>query len=160
MPFKDSLSKIGKSISEGAANAAKKSGNLVEITKLNMTISGEEDKIKGLYTELGEALQNKHEEGEEVSEELLSICKKIDDIKANIEELKNKIIELKDVVICSGCGNELPQETLFCPNCGAKQQPPKPKEVVKPVENICPACKKEVVLGTVFCPYCGQKIKE
>ena len=158
MPFKDSLSKIGKSISEGAASAAKKSGNLVEITKLNMTISGDEDKIKALYTELGEALQNKHERGEEVIEELLPICNRIDEIKANIEELRKKIVELKEVVLCPGCGVELPQETLFCPKCGTKQLPPKQKEEEKAVENCCPACKKEVEPGTVFCPYCGNKI--
>jgi len=160
MPLKDSLSKIGKSISEGAANAAKKSGNLVELTKLNMAISGEEDKIKALFTELGEALQDKHEKGEEVSEELLKTCKKIDEIKANIEELKKKIVDLKDVVLCPGCGTELPQETLFCPKCGTKQLPIKPKEEAKVPENCCPACKKEVEDGTVFCPHCGHKIKE
>jgi len=160
MPLKDSLSKIGKSISEGAANAAKKSSNLVEITKINMTISGEEDKIKAVYAEIGALLQKKHESGEEVSEDLLPYCKQIDDINANIEDLRNKIIELKNVVICTGCGAELSTEITFCPKCGTKQQPPKPKEEIKEVKNCCPGCNKEVSPDTVFCPYCGQKVKE
>jgi len=161
MPFIDSLSKIGKTISEGAASAAKKSGELVEITKINLTISGEEDKIKNLYTEIGKHVVNKHENGENVDTDLLDYCKQVDDLNKAISELKNKIIELKNAKICSGCGCEIEKETMFCPKCGTKQENLVLKVEEPKVETLlCPACNQEVSQDTVFCTSCGHKIKE
>ena len=46
---------------------------------------------------------------------------------------------------CVNCGQEIPDETKFCPYCGTSQ-------MMK-----CVNCDQEIPGGTKFCPYCGAK---
>jgi len=50
-------------------------------------------------------------------------------------------------VACAGCGTLVTGK--FCPECGAKVEPPKPA--------VCPGCGVEAQ-GAKFCPECGTKI--
>ncbi|MFL0195167.1 hypothetical protein ACJDU8_06250 [Clostridium sp. WILCCON 0269] len=50
MSFLDNLS---KTVGSAASTAAKKSGELVEITKINMSINKEEESINRVYAEIG-----------------------------------------------------------------------------------------------------------
>jgi membrane protease subunit (stomatin/prohibitin family) len=47
---------------------------------------------------------------------------------------------------CSKCGNSIPANSKFCPECGATQQ------------TSCPKCGQPTVTGAKFCPECGQKL--
>lgn len=157
--------KVSKKVSTTAKAAAKKSGDIVEITKLNMNVGSEEDKIEQKYSEIGKLLFEIYTKGEPVSEELKPHCDEIKALFDNINSMKLKIQELKKIKNCPGCGVELEAEILFCPKCGTKQEIPQPKEEPeeeeKPVELKCPKCgaiheDEEVV----FCPKCGEKLAE
>lgn len=153
------LNNFTKKFSETAKAAAKKSGDIVEVTKMSMSINSEESKIEEAFEEVGRALYDAYQKGSEVPEEVKEICQKIDEYEENIKELKAKILELKNVKSCPGCGTELPIETAFCPKCGAKQemsQPEPPAE--EPKEKTCPNCN--IVIGSedVFCPKCGTRL--
>jgi ribosomal protein L40E len=156
MALIDKLSKIAKSVGDEAANAAKKSGELIEITKLNHAISNEEDKINAILPKMGNISYQKFKNGENIDPDLLNYCNKIEEIKSTITGLKQKILEIKNVKICQSCGSELGLDITFCPKCGAKQDTPE-TTIVQDMKT-CPNCAARVPLDSAFCTSCGAKI--
>lgn len=122
MPIMDSLSKIAKSVGDGAKTAVKKSEDMVEVAKLNKSITNEEDRIKLTYNEIGKIIYSKYEKNEILEDELIDFCRKIDEFQKNIFALKEKIAEIKNVKICSNCGAEVELSAESCGKCGAKQE--------------------------------------
>jgi len=122
------LEKFSKKITETAKAAAKKSGDIVEVTKLNMSISAEEDKIKKAYMEIGKLIYERYSKGKSVPEGIEGICEKIKAYEDNINEMKEKIYTLKNIKICPSCNAELEMDVNFCPRCGMKQEKVKPEE--------------------------------
>lgn len=121
MSFFESLS---KKVSNTARTAAKKSSNLVEITKLNISIGAEEDKINKTYAEIGKLVYSQFASGKNVPEEYRTQCEAIKSCQENIKSLKNQIMALKNMKICTACGAELEIDSMFCSKCGAKQEIP------------------------------------
>ena len=113
--------KVGRKVSDTAKAAAKKSGDIVEVTKLYMSIGSEEEKIKKVYIDLGKALYETYSTGGEVDEISKGYCESIKSYEDNIKEIKLKILELKDLKLCQSCSAEIDSEFDFCPKCGAKQ---------------------------------------
>lgn len=93
MPFFDSFA---KKVEGAAKTAAKKSGDLVETTKINMSINSELDKIKAIHSELGKIVYSKFQSGEDLGLELTEKCRQIKDIEDNIETLRDKTAQLKN----------------------------------------------------------------
>jgi len=122
---------FSKKITETAKAAAKKSGDIVEITKLNMSIGAEEDKIKRTYMEIGKTIYERFCKGEGVPEGLEDFCEKIRGYENNISEMKEKINVLKNIKICPSCNAELELDTNYCPKCGMKQEKVKTEEQQK-----------------------------
>ncbi len=61
---------------------------------------------------------------------------------------------------CNGCGNEMPDNARFCPNCGAAYTPEETKtedSAVGTEKNICGECGLELPDGAKFCSVCGGK---
>ncbi len=116
------LDNITKRVTDTAKAAAKISGSVVEVTRLNMSINTEEDKVRKIYTEMGRQLYEDYNEGKLVSEKLLEKCVKIDEIIANVDEMKEKILELKNVKACPNCGMVLAIDMEYCYKCGRKQE--------------------------------------
>jgi NADH pyrophosphatase NudC (nudix superfamily) len=174
MPFFDNLS---KKVSDAAKTAAKKSGDLVEVTKLNRAISTEEEKARGIYLDIGKTVFTMFQNGQISDDNLMAFCRQIAEINNNIELIKEKILDIKDLNICPTCKHEVEQGTLFCPKCGAKieehdqepvqeqtpvmgnaEQAPQAEEQ-KPAEKFCPSCGNKYVEGTLFCSSCGNKLR-
>ncbi len=75
---------------EAAQAAAKKSGELVEITKLNVNIGSEEDKIQKLYTQIGKSIYEKYSVSGAVDQDVLENCEAVKVHEQNIKALKKK----------------------------------------------------------------------
>ncbi|MDD2400877.1 MAG: zinc ribbon domain-containing protein [Clostridia bacterium] len=133
---------FGKKIKGVAQSATKKSGEMVEITKLNLNINSEEESIKKLYAQIGDYCFKKFEIGTENDEVIISFCRKIETLNKNINSYKDKIREIKNVVICPTCGNETEKNNMFCGKCGAKVEIK--EEVVKAVGKVVAAVKAEM----------------
>lgn len=121
---------ITKRVTDTAKAAAKKSGSMVEVTRLNINIGAEEEKIKKIYTEMGKMLYDDYSEGKITGDEIAGLCGKIDAINGSIEDMKEKILELRNVKACQGCGLELEMEMDFCYKCGRKQELPLTSETM------------------------------
>lgn len=121
MALKDNLSKIAKSVGNGAATVAKKSGSVMEITKLNINIQSEEERIRALQSKIGVIIYSKYINQENIDIDFVDICKRIQDHENRVKELNEKILSIKSVKLCERCGNELGLEVTFCEKCGIKQ---------------------------------------
>lgn len=111
---------LGKKVGEAAQAAAKKSSEIVEVTKLNISISSEEDKIQKLYAQIGKRLFEEYCSGQEVAEGYKVDCEAIKAHQDNIKGFKEKIMELKNIQPCPNCGNEVEKTAAFCARCGTK----------------------------------------
>ena len=111
MAFFDDVKKLGK-------NVAEKGKEAIEITKLNSQIGGEKDKMKDMFTKIGEQVFVSFKAGTDHG--FGEWCVQLLEMEAKIDELKNKIMEIKDSTKCPSCGSEVSKETAFCPKCGAK----------------------------------------
>jgi len=122
MDIKSSFSSFAKNIGNGATQVAKKSGELVEISKINSSINSNEDKIYELYSQIGEKVFEKFRKTDVVDYDLKSICKEITEILEENEKLIFKINKLNKIKRCTRCGQEMKLEILFCPKCGLEQE--------------------------------------
>jgi ribosomal protein L40E len=123
MPFKDSLSKIGKYLEDGVSNVAYKSENLVEISKLNLTLSSDEKLIDEIYLKIGKKIYKDYLDNKILDKSLIDKCGEIETINKDITIIKKKILKLKDKKQCKKCGAAMGKEADFCPKCGKEQKP-------------------------------------
>ncbi|AWZ49627.1 hypothetical protein C3495_12840 [Clostridiaceae bacterium 14S0207] len=132
--LKDTLSKISisakdvaenvvKVTKEGANTVAKKSSELVELSKLNSCISSEETKIKELYTSIGKTIYEKHTNNIYVDPDVVEICEDIREKQFKIKILEQRVQDLKKFDTCTKCGHNLKEDSRFCPNCGLEHNP-------------------------------------
>ena len=158
MSFFDNL---GKKVGEAAQVAAKKSSDLVEITKLNMAIGAEEDKIEKAYAKIGKEIFAKFTSNYEVDPDVVAFCEEIKTYQDTISNLKEKLMDLKNVKLCTGCKAELEKNAMFCPKCGAKQekQPDETSQSQEKAKKFCSKCGAEVTEGSAFCQSCGSRIQ-
>jgi hypothetical protein len=108
-------------VTDTAKAAAKMSGSVVEVTRLNMNINAEEEKVRKIYSDMGKQLYEDYTEGKSVGDKILEYCVKIDEIIATIDEMREKILELRNIKACPNCGMELDIEMEYCYKCGRKQ---------------------------------------
>jgi RNA polymerase subunit RPABC4/transcription elongation factor Spt4 len=150
---------LGKKATELAQSAAKKSGELVETTKLSLAVNSEEDKITKNFTEIGKIAYEKYVSSKNAEPEFLSLFEEISASKNTIARLKSQIMAVKNIKLCTNCSVEIEKGVGFCPKCGSKQEEPQSEAVVSEtaVKN-CSKCNAEVVDGAAFCASCGSKI--
>ncbi len=156
------LDDLTKKVSTTAKAVSKKSGDIVEVTKLNMAIGTEEEKIQKAYFEMGKAVYDAYTKNEEIDGASKEIYEKIKTYESNIKELKDKVLEHKSLKVCPSCNTELDIEIAFCPKCGTKQEIPQPKEETEVVEEApkdraCPICGLANSPDAAFCSKCGAK---
>ena len=153
------LENIGKRVGEAAQAAAKKSGELVETTKLNVNIGSEEDKIQKLYTQIGKTVFEKYNATGVADPDLKDSFEAIKVHEQNIKVLKEKIMEIRSVKTCVNCGAEMDKAQLFCSKCGTKNEATVAHEAeAQPASVTCAACGATLPADSAFCTNCGAKI--
>ncbi|MGE5327980.1 MAG: zinc ribbon domain-containing protein [Deltaproteobacteria bacterium] len=154
------LENLGKTISGAAQTAAKKSGEMVEITKINMSIGSEEDKIEKLQMQIGKKVYENSVAGTPISaDDFKDACNEITERNNTIKDLKAKILEVKSIKLCTSCGAELEKEVQFCNKCGSKQEAIAVETAQTAAEAACPKCSAALPADAGFCGSCGEKLK-
>jgi hypothetical protein len=121
--------KFTSKVSDTAKAAARKSGELVEVTKLNAAINQESEKIEKGYKAIGKIIFEKYTNGNKFTDDIKAICDEIDEINSSIQGMRDRVNDLKNIILCKNCGNELEEETIYCPKCGVKvEREEKPAE--------------------------------
>lgn len=159
-----------------AKNVGEKTGDAIEITKLNAKISGEKSAISELYKQLGEKIYEKYTAGAYQDADLAELFTSVDGRMANIAEAESKISAIRAEneakaqaaedqaakkaapagAVCPNCGAPAADGVKFCNQCGAKLEVPAP---VVEAKKFCTNCGAEAVPGVKFCSQCGTKIE-
>ncbi|MEF3304757.1 zinc ribbon domain-containing protein [Paenibacillus sp. GYB003] len=112
---------------EGAAKAAEKAKETVEVTRLNAQIGAKKKEIEKLQQNIGELVYQSYlSKDADLESRTVSLCMQIADRYQDIAALELKIKEVKNEKVCV-CGAELAADIRFCPSCG-HQFEPKPAE--------------------------------
>lgn len=159
-----------------AKNVGEKTGDAIEITKLNAKISGEKSSITELYKQLGEKIYEKYAEGAFQDGDLAELFLAVDAHKANIANAEGRIEAIKAEnearartareaeavpaatagAVCPSCGAAVAEGVKFCNQCGTKIDASAP---VVEAKKFCTNCGAEAVSGVKFCSQCGSKIE-
>ncbi len=124
--------KLGKKANETYQATKERATTLTEEIKIKSKISDTNDKIDGLYNEIGKFVYNELKEGRDASRELVTEkCNEISALNDELEKLRADLLALKNIKKCVKCGRELELKAEFCSNCGEKQPKIEPKVEVK-----------------------------
>ena len=111
---------VGAEVASMASSVAKKSSELVEISKLTINVATIEDSKKELLKKIGQIVFDQYETGSEFSQELKDECGRIKEADKKIKSIKERIMEIKNVNRCLDCGTNMKLEDKFCSECGTK----------------------------------------
>lgn len=135
----------------GVANkAAKKTNELTNLAKLNVSVKNMEAKLDGVYEEIGRLFYNAERNGEDYTSEIAALIMKADKFMADIDSTRKQINSLRKVVVCEGCGNEISEDAAYCSFCGTKQVKPEPEieveieEIAEDIEEAAEAVEEAV----------------
>lgn len=114
-----------------------------------------------------------HEAGSLTQPELVSLCKRVDQIRAQIQAKEAELDALEPVpppveksadqqvasqpppeAVCPSCGVSVIKDAAFCQSCGAALVESKPAIPI----HFCVHCGAQLREGARFCPKCGQTI--
>lgn len=114
------LKDISNKITETAKVAAKKSTDIVDITKLSLQIDKEQKVIDNEMYKIGKAIIENHSEDKWVEEKFSDKIAEIKVVEEKIETLKKEVQKLKNIKACEACGADIDKEAVFCTKCGKR----------------------------------------
>lgn len=100
--------------------AGKKTGELVELSKLKISAAEIEGKIRNLYESLGRAVYNAAKSETDATVLVKEKSEQIDTLTVDLEAVNNKIAVLREEKKCVSCGTINPQDAAYCKKCGAQ----------------------------------------
>ena len=109
---------FGETITAKSKEMADKAKNFTDIASLKGQIVSLENAILRYYKEIGREYYMAHKDDENAEcQALFASIKKAEGV---IDELQRKIAELSGTKRCASCDSEVPDDSAFCPKCGAK----------------------------------------
>lgn len=172
-------------ISNVSKTVYKTSKSFLKSTKLSMDLSGEESKLKSLYTEIGKKVHEIYAYGGSLGKFFDAKYLEIMECERKIEGLRKELDAAKGTKTCDKCGKAAPLTAEFCPKCGARLDktadeaagpevmPDEPARCFeepeqRPAEHMdepeqpkaaakkCPLCGAENTATDKFCFSCGR----
>ena len=110
---------VKKTAADVAQKVAKKSNELVEVSKIKYEIYDLNADIKKLYAEIGKQVYAQMKDSDALPEDVMMKCEIIEAKLAKIEALKRKEKNLKQQITCPVCHRECGKDDAVCPYCGA-----------------------------------------
>lgn len=112
--------KLPEYLKDGASKVTKKSGEILELSKINIEINSVNNSLKRVYEEMGESLYKKYSTGKEIDASFKDSCKEAHSLNKKKESLRKKILKAKDMCPCKFCGENISKTSSFCPCCGKR----------------------------------------
>lgn len=143
-------------ISAAGQSTVQKAKDLTEITKLHSTISGTEEKIRELYTDLGYEIYRAYYDNPlpEVAEQIQQIT----DLHRKIEDCRAQIDAINAVKTCPQCGARVAKEMSFCGSCGCRLAAEEALPQEEEQAAFCDVCGAPITGDIAFCTNCGNKL--
>lgn len=172
-------SDLGKKISDTTQSVVEKTKTSTDTMRLNGLISDEERNVQRIYAEIGKKYMELH--GADGDPDFAGLMQEYQTSKAKMEEYRSQIRRNKHLLICAGCGAEIPETVLYCTRCGAENpvgkrlaEEQRQREeaeraareadlqaaAVPPTEpqpEFCARCGQPRTAGAMFCTFCGAQ---
>lgn len=114
----DFFDKLGESLVTAGKDVSQKAKDVSEIAKLKLDIKSKEEYIEKQFIELGRTYFEKHKEEEGIEEaEQFFLIKEAEEA---IENMRAEVLRIQGSEECAQCGSRMPENAIFCSNCGAK----------------------------------------
>ncbi len=171
-----------ESIRRMAQSGVAKSKEVAEVTRLNMELSGHQQKLREQHSRLGEYLLAHPELLPGEDETVSQIQQAAAECRENIARCNQQIMDIRSLNLCPRCGAEVSRASRFCDKCGMELERPAlnspavpaeasaQEEAVPPAEAeeapepsapaFCPQCGAQAEAGTLFCGECGARLEE
>ncbi len=117
MDFMENMKNV---VADTAQTVAKKTGELIESSKIKYAIFDLKTDIKKLFSQIGETYYKNQKNGVQEEETLQELCDLIEAKYAKIETLTAKLEDVKNEAKCPTCGRICDAELNYCPFCGAE----------------------------------------
>jgi len=114
------FNKLAEYVKDTTTFAAKKSSNLLELSKLTLETKNLGKNLKVVYIELGELFYKANKDNKDKAENYRDYFNNVEETSKKIEHLNKKILKLKDMRLCKLCNKEISKNSVFCPACGGK----------------------------------------
>ena len=115
------LNDLTKVVTDTAKTVGKKSSDIMEVTKLNLAISSEEEKIEKQLFEIGRKVYLDFSETGIAGEDVIELCKDVQFMENSIADMKTRILGLRKIKECPQCKEMLELDMAFCFKCGTAQ---------------------------------------
>lgn len=100
--------------------AAKKTEEVVEVSRLKFESAKLNNELAGVYEKLGHAVYEAKKGNYKNDDLVESLCEDIDTLLADLDRINNDIADKKNQVICPTCGASNVKESIYCSKCGTK----------------------------------------
>ena len=123
------MEKFFTEIKNTADKVIKKSGELVELSKVKFQIANTKSEIGANFKELGELVYHAQKSEAQPDTQIIEgTITKIDELYAKLEALMAENSSLKNEKICPSCEKSNPKGAQFCLGCGYKFVAPDAEE--------------------------------
>lgn len=113
------LDKLSSSVSETAKTLTKRSADLVEISKLNLSIRKREEEIQELYETLGQYVHARLKKMQYINrEDVEEYLRKIEALETDIQVFDKMVLKMRNINFCDKCDIEMDDDVRYCPLCG------------------------------------------
>ena len=96
----------------------KKTGEVVESSKLRLQIISLNSEISTAYEELGSIVYHAAKKNASCGEAVEEKMDQIDELLEKLRKMEGKVAEIKKVRKCQNCGAVCPADAHFCSRCG------------------------------------------
>ena len=118
MSFFDSLK---KNLNTAATYTVQKTGEVTEAAKIRLDIRTQNLRLAKCFENIGQLYYKSIKENSEIaSAEMDAHILEADGIKLEISILRRELAKAQGCVICSACGAQISNKSIYCPLCGIK----------------------------------------
>lgn len=144
---------FGKKVTDAGQKAMQKTQEMSETARVNSLISQNENKINGIYYQIGKLFVSIH--GNDCESEFIEMVTAVVELERQNITYRKQIQDIKGIQHCEKCGAEVPKGVAFCSSCGAAISKINNQDVANDCVK-CPGCGTMVKKSMRFCTGCGQ----
>lgn len=116
----DFLENVRSAVGNAAQTVVKKSGEVVEYSKIKYAIFDLENTIKEIEYQIGKAVYDSYKENTSLDESIKDKCEEIDKLIEQIDVYAQQLGNISSSIKCPECDKSVKEECTYCPYCGSK----------------------------------------